>query len=154
MITVRDCLELAIDMDKPKLVYYIYWALSHGFATLEDDSFILDDLPYQLVEIEILTKLNPLKIGDCTLYIVESAGSDCYAFYFARSETEASTLHRTLFQEKIRKVHFAPHLMGKSFFIGSDLGKSEILYFYRKTVVHFPYFLGYAFAGERVLWRE
>lgn len=152
MITVRDLFQLTIDMDMKKLAYYIFWAMKKRFVSLEDDSTLLDAIPYNLVEIGLLTEANPLQIGIFSLYVVETGQQNIYAFYYARSHQEAESYHTHRFREQAGKTHFTPHLMGKAFFIEKE--ESEILYFHRQQVVEFPYYLGHAEAQTRILWKE
>jgi len=49
-------------------------------------------------------------------------------------------------------IEQAPNLLGKVFQLDEKKG-AEILYFHRKKVVAFPYYLGHARAGKNFLYR-
>ena len=150
MVTVQEVLQLAIEMDMVHLAHRIFWAIGNGKVGVEEDSKRLDVIDYDDEAISKMVVRNQLEIGKIKLYVVETTRPDRFAFYYSENVLEAHELHQEMFQETPKRLTNASHLMQKLFHFdeGSD---ADILYFHRKKVVAYPYYLGHAWAGERVL---
>jgi len=93
-----------------------------------------------------------LRIGKIKLYIAETTTPGQFAFYYSENVLEAHALHQNLFRETPKRLTNASHLMHKLFHF-NETDAANILYFHRNKVVSYPYYLGHARAGERVLVR-
>jgi hypothetical protein len=95
---------------------------------------------------------NQLRIGKIKLYVAETTMPDRFAFYFSENVLEAHALHQDMFRETPKRLTNASFLMPKLFHF-DETDAANILYFHRNKVVAYPYYLGHARAGERVLAR-
>lgn len=152
MATVQEVLDLAIEIELVGLAHRVFWAISTNKVTVNDPSEKLDEIDYDEVAIAEMVAQNLLAIGKIKLYIIETFQPDIYAFYYCENAVEADALHREMFREAPKRLTTAPHLMTKIFHF-NETGASQILYFQRKQVVSYPYYLGHARAGERWLYR-
>lgn len=152
MATVKEVLDLAIEIELTGLAHRVFWAISNDLVTLNDPSERLDTLDYDEEVIAQMVEQNLLQIGKIKLYIIETQQSGIFAFYYCDNPLEANSLHREMFREAPKRVTTAPHLMTKIFHF-YDTGASQILFFQRKEVVSYPYYLGHARAGKRCFYR-
>lgn len=152
MATVKEVLDLAIEVELIGLAHRVFWAISKGLVTLNDPSERLDTIDYDEKVIEDIVERNFLQIGKIKLYIIETHHPDIYAFYYCENALEAHSLHQEMFREVPKRLTNGSHLMTKIFHF-NERGASQILYFQRKQVVSYPYYLGHARAGERWLYR-
>ena len=153
MITVMEILCLAIETDMKRLAHRIFWAISECKVSTDEDSKILDTLDYDDEAITKMTEQNVLDIGKVKLFVAATTTPEVFAFYYSENILEAHALHQKLFRESPRRLTHAPHLLGKVFQL-IETKAAEILYFHRKKVVAYPYYLGHATAGERLLDRR
>jgi len=152
MVSVQEVFQLAIEMDMVHLAHRIFWAIAQGKVKVEEDSERLDAIDYDDEAISEMIARNQLSIGKIKLYVAETTTPDRFAFYYSESVLEAHALHQDLFRETPKRLTNASHLMLKLFhFDGTEA--ANILYFHRNKVVSYPYYLGHASAGERVLAR-
>lgn len=152
MATVKEVLDLAIEIELIGLAHRVFWAISNGKVNLNDASEALDTIHYDELAIAQMVERNLLVIGKIQLYILATFQPDTYAFYYCENAVEADSLHREMFREAPKRLTTAPHLMTEIFHF-DETGASQILYFQRKDVVSYPYYLGHARAGERWLYR-
>ena len=151
-VTVQEVLDLAIEMDMVHLAHRIFWAITKGKVQINDDSKRLDAIDYDDEAISTMTAENRLSIGKIKLYVAEMKKSDRFAFYFCENVLEANTLYQYFFRETPKRLTHASYLMKKLFHF-DETNTENILYFHRNKVVAYPYYLGHARAGERVLVR-
>jgi len=110
----------------------------------------LDTIDYNDEAISKMVARNQLSIGRVKLYVAETTIPDRFAFYFSENVLEAHALHQDMFREIPKRLTNASHLMPKLFHF-DETDATNILYFHRNKVVSYPYYLGHARAGERVL---
>lgn len=152
MVSVREVFQLAIEMDMIHMAHRIFWAITERKVKLDDDSEQLDTIDYDDEAISTMVAENKLSIGKIKLFVAETGVPHLFAFYYSENVLDAHALHRGLFQETPKRLTNASHLMPKLFqFVESSA--TNILYFHRNKVVAYPYYLGHARAGERVLTR-
>ncbi|MBO0603705.1 hypothetical protein I2483_18745 [Sporosarcina sp. E16_3] len=152
MVSVQEVFLLAIEMDMVHLAHRIFWAIAEGLVTVEEDSDRLDAIDYDDEAISKMVARNQLRIGKIKLYVAETTMPDRFAFYYSENVLEAHALHQDMFREKPKRLTNASHLMPKLFHF-DETDAADILYFHRNKVVAYPYYLGHARAGERVLAR-
>ena len=150
MVSVQEVFQLAIEMDMVHLAHRIFWAIDNGKVGVDEDSKLLDAIDYDDEAIAKMVAQNKLNIGKIKLYVVETTKPDLFAFYYSENVLEAHALHQELFRETPKRLTNASHLMQKLFHFDETM-TADILYFHRKKVVAYPYYLGHARAGERVL---
>lgn len=153
MVTVLEILYFAIETDMQRLAHRVFWAISERKVSTDDDSKILDNIDYDEEAINKMIEQNMLDIGKIKLFVAETTKPEEFAFYYSESILEVQALHQRLFKESPKRLTHAPHLLGKIFEL-IESKAAEILYFHRKRVVAFPYYLGHAKAGERLLNRR
>lgn len=151
-VSVQEILQLAIETDMTHLAHRIFWAINHGKVSVEEDSKRLETIDYDDEAISKMVAQNTLNIGKIKLYVVQTTTPDLFAFYYSENVLEAHALHQEMFQEAPKRLTNASHLMSKLFHF-DEMHTFDILYFHRKKVVAYPYYLGHAWAGERVLGR-
>ena len=152
MVSVQEVLQLAIEMDMVHLAHRIFWAIANGKVKMEEDSERLDAIDYDDEAISKMVARNQLSIGKIKLYVAETTMPDRFAFYYSENVLEAHALHQDMFRETPKRLTNASHLMPKLFHF-DETDAANILYFHRNKVVAYPYYLGHARAGERVLAR-
>lgn len=152
MVSVQEVFQLAVEMDMIHLAHRIFWAIANGRVKIDEDSRRLDTIDYDDEAISAMTTENKLQIGKINLYVAETSKPDRFAFYYSENVFDAHTLHQNLFGETPKRLTNASHLLTKLFHF-DDTNAANILYFHRKKVVAYPYYLGHARAGERVLTR-
>lgn len=152
MVTVQEVFQLAIEMDMIHMAHRIFWAIANGKVNAEEDSERLDAIDYDDEAISEMVVGNQLLIGKIKLYVAETRVPDRFAFYYSEDVLEAHALHQEMFRETPKRLTSAPHLMQKLFDF-DETSVADILYFHRKKVVAYPYYLGHAKVGERVLER-
>lgn len=121
--------------------------------TVEDDSKRLDVIDYDDEAISKMVMQNQLDIGKVKLYVAQTTQPDRFAFYYSENVLEAHALHQEMFRETPKRLMNASYLMPKLFHF-DERSTADILYFHRNKVVAYPYYLGHARAGERVLVRK
>lgn len=149
-VTVQEVLQLAIEIDMIHLAHRTFWAITNGKVSVEDDSKQLEAIHYDEEAIEEMVAQNKLTIGKIKLYVAQTTKSNLFASYYSKNVLEAHALHQELFQETPKRLMNASNLMQKLFHF-NERSTADILYFHRKNVVAYPYYLGHARAGERVL---
>lgn len=152
MVTVQEVLGLAIETDMRGLAHRIFWAITEGKVKTEEDARVLDTLEYDEDAVAKMIERNMLNIGKVKLFVATTKKRGGYAFYYSENGLEATALHQQIFKESPERLTYAPQLLGKLFEVNEHVGE-EILYFHRGKVVAYPYYLGYARAGERLLNR-
>ena len=152
MVSVKEVLQLAIEMDMIHLAHRTFWAIANGKVQLDEDSERLEAIDYDDEAISTMVAENKLCIGKIKLYVVETREPDLFAFYYSENVLDAHTLHQDQFRETPKRLTNASHLMTKLFHF-DETSAANILYFHRNKVVAYPYYLGHARAGERVLAR-
>ncbi|MFD1929245.1 hypothetical protein ACFSFY_14475 [Sporosarcina siberiensis] len=152
MITVGEILQLAIETDMHGLAHRVFWAISECIVSAEENSEILDNLDYDGEAIARMIAQNVLNIGKVKLFVVETTKPEEFAFYYSENVLETHALHQELFRESAKRLTNAPNLLGRVF-EWDEQYNAEVLYFHRKQVVAFPYYLGHARAGERFLYK-
>lgn len=152
MTTVKEVLDLAIEIELVSLAHRVFWAISTGKVTVNDPSEILDTIHYDELIIAQMVTQNLLAIGKIKLYMIETYHPDTFAFYYSENALEADALHREMFREAPKRLTATPQLMTRIFHF-NETGAAQILWFQRKQVVSYPYYLGHARAGERLLYR-
>lgn len=150
MVSVQEVLQLAIEMDMVHLAHRTFWAIVNGKVSVEDDSEQLEAIDYDDETISEMVAQNKLTIGKVKLYVAQTTKPEIFAFYYSENVLEAHALHQEMFQETPKRLMNASHLMQKLFHF-DERSAADILYFHRKKVVAYPYYLGHACAGERVL---
>ncbi|MCZ2260789.1 hypothetical protein [Sporosarcina sp. G11-34] len=150
MVTVLEILYLAIETDMQRLAHRVFWAVSECKVCANEDSKILDTIDYDEVAISKMIEQNVLEIGKVKLFVAATTKPEEFAFYYSENILEAHALHQELFKVAPKRLTDAPHLLGKVFQL-IEMKAAEILYFHRKKVVAYPYYLGHAIAGERSL---
>ncbi len=150
MVSVQEVFQLAIEMDMIHLAHRIFWAIANGKVRVEEDSERLDVIDYDDEIISEMVAQNKLNIGKIKLYVAQTIMPDRYAFYYSENVLEAHALHQEMFRETPNRLTNASHLMPKLFHF-DETDDANILYFHRNKVVAYPYYLGHARAGERVL---
>jgi len=143
---------LAIEMDMMHLAHRIFWAITEGKVKVEEDSERLDAIDYDDEVISNMAARNQLSIGKIKLYVAETTMPDQFAFYYSENVLDAHALHQDMFRETPKRLTNASHLMPKLFHF-DEVDAANILYFHRNKVIAYPYYLGHARAGERVLAR-
>jgi hypothetical protein len=152
MVSVLEVFQLAIEMDMMHLAHRTFWAIAEGKVKVEEDSERLDAIDYDDEAISKMVARNQLSIGKIKLYVVETREPELFAFYYSENVLEAQALHQDMFRETPKRMTNASHLMRKIFHF-DEPDVAYILYFHRNTVIAYPYYLGHARAGERVLER-
>ena len=150
MITVQDVLNLAIETDMNYLAHRIFWAVTVGEVNTGECSSVLDHVEYDEEAINKMIDTNLLDIGKVKLFVASPKHPEIFMFYFSENVLEAHALHQKLFNETPKRLIQASHLLGKVFEM-EGMKESEVLYFHRRKIVEFPYYLGFARAGERLL---
>ncbi|KXH86953.1 hypothetical protein [Sporosarcina sp. HYO08] len=151
-VFVKEVLQFAIETDMIQLAHRIFWAVVNGKVQLDDDAEQLEVIDYDVEAISAMVEENKLQIGKIKLYVAEMKEPDLFSFYYSENILEAHALHQDLFRETPKRLTNASHLMKKLFHF-DETSAADILYFHRTKVVAYPYYLGYARAGERVLRR-
>jgi len=152
MSTVGEILQLAIETDMRGLAHRVFWAISECNVSAEENSEILDNIDYDEEAIAQMITQNVLNIGKVKLFVVETTKPEVFAFYYSENVLETHALHQELFRETPKRLTHAPALFGKVF-EWDDKNSPEVLFFHRKKIAAFPYYLGHARAGKRVLYR-
>lgn len=152
MVAVQEVFQLAIEMDMVHMAHRIFWAIAEGKVKVEEDSERLDAIDYVDEAISKMVARNQLRIGKIKLYVAETTMPDRFAFYYSENVLEAHALHQDMFRETPIRLTNASHLLPKLFHF-DETDAANILYFHRNKVVAYPYYLGHARAGERVLAR-
>jgi hypothetical protein len=152
MVSVQEVFQLSIEMDMVHMAHRIFWAIAEGKVNVEEDSERLDAIDYDDEAISKMVARNQLRIGKIKLYVAETTMPDRFAFYFSENVLEAHALHQDMFRETPKRLTNASFLMPKLFHF-DETDAANILYFHRNKVVAYPYYLGHARAGERVLAR-
>ena len=152
MVSVLEVFQLAIEMDMMHLAHRIFWAIAEGKVKVEEDSERLDTIDYDDEAISKMVARNQLSIGKIKLYVAETTMPDQFAFYYSENVLDAHALHQDMFRETPKRLTNASHLMPKLFHF-DEVDAAKILYFHRNKVIAYPYYLGHARAGERVLVR-
>lgn len=152
MITVQEMFDFAVECDSSLIAHTLFWAISRGHISTEDDVDKLKNLKLDDQVIQELVKSNMLGIGKIKLFVVETNHQDLYAFYFAENVLEANRLHEDKFRERDRRITRADRLM-IPYMTFVNTGKEESLYEHRKSIVQFPAYVGHALAGEHILHR-
>ena len=152
MVSVQEVFQLAIEMDMVHLAHRIFWAIAKGKVKVDEDSERLDAIEYDDEAIAKMVARNQLSIGKVKLYVAETTIPDRFAFYYSENVLEAHALHQDMFRETPKRLTNASHLMPKLFHF-DETDAANILYFHRNKVIAYPYYLGHARAGERVLAR-
>ncbi|WP_438315421.1 hypothetical protein [Sporosarcina sp. FA9] len=152
MITVGEILQLAIETDMQGLAHRVFWAISECKVGADENSEILDNIDYNGEAIARMITQNVLNIGKVKLFVAETTKPEVFAFYYSENVLEAHALHQELFRETPKRLTHAPALLGKVFEL-DEKNNAEVLFFHRKKIVAFPYYLGHARAGERLLYR-
>ncbi|NYF26077.1 hypothetical protein [Sporosarcina sp. JAI121] len=152
MVAVQEVFQLAIEMDMVHMAHRIFWAIAEGKVKVEEDSERLDVIDYDDEAISKMVARNQLCIGKIKLYVAETTMPDRFAFYYSENVLEARELHQDMFREIPKRLTNASHLLPKLFHF-DETDAATILYFHRNKVVAYPYYLGHARAGERVLTR-
>lgn len=153
MVTVQEVLGLAIETDMQGLAHRVFWAITAGKVKTYEDARVLDHLEYDEEAVAHMIERNVLNIGKVKLFVATTKKRGAYAFYYSENVLEATALHQQIFKESPKRLTYAPHLLGKLFEVNEKIGE-EILYFHRGKVVAYPYYVGHAWAGERLLNRE
>jgi len=153
MVTVLEILCLAIETDMQRMAHRVFWAISEHKVSADEDSEILDSIDYDEEAINKMIEQNVLEIGKVKLFVAATTKPEEFAFYYSENILEAHALHQELFKEAPMRLTDAPHLLGKVFEL-IETKATEILYFHRKSVVAYPYYLGHAIARERALDRR
>ncbi|PIC73683.1 hypothetical protein [Sporosarcina sp. P17b] len=151
MITVKDMLEYAFEIDLSHLAHSIYWALMTNQITLQDDSEKLKGIEFDEAEVQRMMEQNILDIGKVKLFVMDTE-NDWYVFYLAEHSLDAYRLHEELFRQNQHKITRADRLMINSMTF-ADTGVEESLYDHKKDVLMYPAYVGHAKAGERILYR-
>lgn len=151
MITVKDMLDYALEIDLSHLAHSIYWAMLHHKISLDDDSELLKAIEYNDEEVQRMMEQNVLDVGRVKLFVMDTE-NDWYAFYLAEHSLDAYRLHEKLFRQPRHKLTRADRLMIKRMTF-ADTGAEESLCDYKKEVLVYPAYVGHAKAGERVLYR-
>lgn len=150
MVSVQEVFQLAIEIDMIHLAHRIFWAIGNGKVGGAEDSKRLEAIDYDDETILEMIAQNKLNIGKVKLYVAQTTKPDLFAFYYSENVLDAHALHQEMFQETPKRLTNAPHLMQKLFHF-DEKGSGDVLYFHRNKVVAYPYYLGHAWAGERVL---
>ena len=153
MVTVQEVLRLAIETDMRGLAHRVFWAIAEDKVRADEDSKNLEYVDYDEEAITKMIEQNVLNIGKVKLFVITTKKPGIFAFYYSENVLEANALHQKIFKESPKRLTHAPHLLGKVFQL-NEKNDPEILYFHREKVVSYPYYLGVARAGERVLNRE
>lgn len=151
-VTVQEVLQLAIEMDMVHLAHRIFWAIGIGKVGVEEDLERLEAIDYDDETITEMVAQNKLSIGKIKLYVAQTTKPDLFAFYYSENVLDAHALHQEMFRESPKRLMNASYLMHKLFQF-DERSAADILYFHRKKVVSYPYYLGLARAGEQVLAR-
>lgn len=152
IVTVQEVFDYAIESDMLNMAHHIFWALSKGHVTAQCAAEKLQSVEYNEQEISSMIQSNLLSIGKIKLFVIQTQQANSYAFYYAENSLAVYSMHQQLFREKPKKVTNANHLLQEIFeFV--DTGTSAMLYEHRRKIVEYPYYLGHAYAGERVLQR-
>lgn len=152
MVSVQEVFQLAIEMDMVHLAHRIFWAIAKGKVKVDEDSKRLDAIDYDEEAISKMVARNQLSIGKIKLYVAETTMPGRFAFYYSENVLDAHALHQDMFRETPKRLTNASHLMPKLFHF-DETDAANIVYFHRNKVVAYPYYLGHAKAGERVLAR-
>ncbi|MEK5068729.1 hypothetical protein [Sporosarcina sp. FSL K6-1508] len=152
MVSVQEVFQLAIEMDMVHLAHRIFWAIAKGKVKVDEDSKRLDAIDYDEEAISKMVARNQLSLGKIKLYVAETTMPDRFAFYYSENVLDAHALHQDMFRETPKRLTNASHLMPKLFHF-DETDAANIVYFHRNKVVAYPYYLGHARAGERVLAR-
>ena len=152
MASVQEVFQLAIEMNMVHLAHRIFWAIAKGKVKMDEDSERLDAIDYDDEAISKMVARNQLSIGKIKLYVVKTRVPELFAFYYSENILDAHALHQDMFREMPKRLTNASHLMPKLFHF-DETDAANILYFHRNKVVAYPYYLGHARAGERVLAR-
>ncbi len=152
MVTVQEVLQLAIEMDMVHLAHRIFWAIGNGKVGVGEDSKRLEAIDYDDETITEMVAQNKLSIGKIKLYVAQTTKPDLFAFYYSENVLEAHAVHQEMFRDSPKRWMNASHLMQKLFQF-DERNTADILYFHRKKVVAYPYYMGLASAGEQVLAR-
>ena len=150
MITVKDMLDYALEIDLSHLAHSIYWALMNEQIQLHDDSEDLKGIEFNETEVQQMMEQNVLDIGKVKLFVMDTK-DNWYAFYLAEHSLDAYRLHETLFREQQRKITRADRLMINLMTFAAT-GAEESLYDHKKDVLTYPAYVGHAKAGERTLY--
>lgn len=151
MITVKDMLDYALEIDLSHLAHSIYWALMTNHITLQDNSEELKSIEFDEAEVQRMMKQNVLDIGKVKLFVMDTE-NDWYAFYLAEHSLDAYKLHEKLFRQSKHKLTRADRLL-IHLMTFADTGAEESLYDHKKEVLVYPAYVGHAKAGERILHR-
>ncbi|WP_303968821.1 hypothetical protein [Sporosarcina ureae] len=151
MITVKDMLDYAFEIDLSHLAHSIYWALMTNQITLQDDSEELKGIEFDEAEVQRMMEQNILDIGKVKLFVMDTE-NDWYVFYLAEHSLDAYRLHEELFRQNQHKITRADRLM-INVMTFADTGAEESLYDHKKEVLMYPAYVGHAKAGERTLYR-
>ncbi|HJF32796.1 MAG TPA: hypothetical protein K8V56_13620 [Sporosarcina psychrophila] len=151
-VSVKEVFDLAVELDLDKLAHRVYWALTQQKASLTDSSDKLTTIQYDEDAIESLIEKNSLGIGRVKLFVIQTSKPGWYAFYFAQSGLEASSLHSGMFNEKPTSIVNAPRLM-IPLMTFAETGVEMNLYERRKKLIEFPAYIGHAEAGKHVLYK-
>ena len=152
MVSVQEVFQLAIEMDMVHLAHRIFWAIAKGKVKVDEDSKRLDAIDYDEEAISKMVARNQLSLGKIKLYVAETTMPGRFAFYYSENVLDAHALHQDMFRETPKRLTNASHLMPKLFHF-DETDAANIVYFHRNKVVAYPYYLGHAKAGERVLAR-
>ena len=149
IVTVQEVFDLALELDLKKIAHRVFWAISQGLVTTTCDSNKLHELNYDEEQIEEMIDKNLLQIGLIQLYVAQTS-HNMFAFYYAKENVEAYSLHIELFRQKPKSFKNANRLLSQRFYF-LETDKSEVLFTHRGRVVDFPYYLGVAKPGEYIL---
>ena len=152
MVSVQEVLQLAIEMDMIHLAHRTFWAIGNEKVKVEDDSKRLEVIDYDDETISTMVAQNKLQIGKIKLYVAQTTKPDLFAFYYSDNVLDVHAFHQEMFRESPKRLMNASHLMPNLFHF-DEMRTTDILYFHRNKVVAYPYYLGHARAGERVLAR-
>ena len=149
MIRVNEVLEYSIANEYVVTAHAVFWALSAGLVTSEDDIDKLKGLDFDKAAVEALVQKNVLGLGAVKLYVV-TCKNNWYAFYFARNVLELGSLHRGLFRQEPKQIVEARKLLYQFFIFEHE---EMMLIDYRKKILSFPAYIGHAKAQSKVLVR-
>ncbi|MGE7666630.1 hypothetical protein ACQKMN_13055 [Ureibacillus composti] len=117
--TVSSLYEDAIQYDVPYLANFIYFAITKGKITMEDDASKLDDITLteqEQMEFDEMRSRNTLNLRPNQLYAIKRSAEQ-YVFYFAQNAGEARKLHHQLYGEWVSKLTNAHNqMMDKSLY--------------------------------------
>lgn len=150
MITVKDMLDYALEIDLSHLGHSIYWALMNQHIQLQDDSEHLKAIEFNETEVQQMMAQNLLDIGKVKLFVMDTE-NDWYAFYLAEHSLDAYRLHEQLFRERQYRITRADRLM-IHLMTFAETGEEECIYDHKKEVLTYPAYLGHAKAGGRTLY--